>query len=46
VGYLRFLNNMTFCGVVRTYSKPASMSWVASVLSVVALQVNSSVVCR
>lgn len=41
-GYLRFLNSMSESGVVRMYSNPFSISWVASLLSVVALHVHSS----
>jgi len=40
--YLRFLNSISASGVVAMYSKPASMSCVASLVLVVALHVNWS----
>jgi len=42
LGYLRFLNSISPSGVVAMYSKPVSISWVASAVSLVALHVHSS----
>ena len=46
VGYLRFLNIISPSGVVATYSNPASISFVASTGSLVALHIHSSEVRR
>ena len=44
--YLRFRKSISLSGVVVTYSNPASISFVASLVSVVALHVHSSEFAR